>query len=73
MFYVQLAKHDTGDFLSRLACIAADIAALSGPAHGGANEAVLSMLKEIGDESRIDEFIARARARPEAQGPQAVN
>ncbi len=43
------------------ACIAAGIAALWGPAHGGANEAVLSMLEEIGDESRIDEFIARAK------------
>ncbi len=43
------------------ACIAAGIAALWGPAHGGANEAVLSMLEEIGDESRIPEFIARAK------------
>ena len=43
------------------ACIAAGIAALWGPAHGGANEAVLSMLQEIGDESRIDEFVARAK------------
>ncbi len=43
------------------ACIAAGIAALWGPAHGGANEAVLSMLEEIGDESRIDEFVARAK------------
>lgn len=43
------------------ACIAAGIAALWGPAHGGANEAVLSMLEEIGDESRIDDFIARAK------------
>lgn len=43
------------------ACIAAGIAALWGPAHGGANEAVLSMLEEIGDESRIEEFIARAK------------
>ncbi|CAA0093707.1 Citrate synthase [BD1-7 clade bacterium] len=36
------------------ACIAAGIAALWGPSHGGANEAVLDMLEEIGDESRID-------------------
>jgi citrate synthase len=43
------------------ACIAAGIAALWGPAHGGANEAVLNMLEEIGDESRIGEFIARAK------------
>lgn len=43
------------------ACIAAGIAALWGPAHGGANEAVLVMLDEIGDESRIDEFVARAK------------
>ncbi len=43
------------------ACIAAGIAALWGPAHGGANEAVLDMLEEIGDESRIPEFIARAK------------
>jgi citrate synthase len=43
------------------ACIASGIAALWGPAHGGANEAVLEMLHEIGDESRIDEFILRAK------------
>ncbi|RRJ84959.1 citrate synthase [Aestuariirhabdus litorea] len=43
------------------ACIAAGIAALWGPAHGGANEAVLNMLEEIGDESQIDEFVARAK------------
>jgi citrate synthase len=45
------------------ACIAAGIAALWGPSHGGANEAVLSMLEEIGDVSRIDEFVARAKDR----------
>ncbi|MCW3479767.1 citrate synthase [Neisseriaceae bacterium JH1-16] len=39
------------------ACIAAGIACLWGPAHGGANEAVLKMLDEIGDESNIEEFI----------------
>ena len=44
-----------------LACIAAGIASLWGPAHGGANEAVLRMLEEIGDVSRISEFIARAK------------
>ncbi|MBT8138128.1 MAG: citrate (Si)-synthase [Gammaproteobacteria bacterium] len=43
------------------ACIAAGIAALWGPSHGGANEAVLKMLEEIGDESRIDEFVDRAK------------
>ncbi|ABC31447.1 citrate synthase I [Hahella chejuensis KCTC 2396] len=43
------------------ACIASGIAALWGPAHGGANEAVLNMLLEIGDESRIPEFIQRAK------------
>lgn len=39
------------------ACIAAGIACLWGPAHGGANEAVLKMLDEIGSESHIEEFI----------------
>lgn len=43
------------------ACIASGIAALWGPAHGGANEAVLNMLDEIQDESRIEEFIKRAK------------
>lgn len=43
------------------ACIAAGIAALWGPSHGGANEAVLDMLNEIGDVSRIDEFVDRAK------------
>ena len=43
------------------ACIAAGIASLWGPAHGGANEAVLNMLNEIGDKKRIPEFIARAK------------
>ncbi len=43
------------------ACIAAGIAALWGPSHGGANEAVLDMLEEIGNISRIDEFVARAK------------
>lgn len=42
-------------------CIAAGISALWGPAHGGANQAVLEMLEEIGDESKIDEFILRAK------------
>lgn len=43
------------------ACIASGIAALWGPAHGGANEAVLNMLHEIGDVSNIEKFIARAK------------
>jgi citrate synthase len=43
------------------ACIAAGIASLWGPAHGGANEAVLTMLHEIGSKDRIPEFIARAK------------
>ena len=43
------------------ACIAAGIAALWGPAHGGANEICLRMLMEIGSVDRIPEFIARAK------------
>ncbi len=43
------------------ACIAAGIACLWGPAHGGANEAALNMLSEIGTVDRIPEFIARAK------------
>ena len=43
------------------ACIAAGIACLWGPAHGGANEAALNMLHEIGTPARIPEFIARAK------------
>ena len=45
------------------ACIAAGIACLWGPAHGGANEAVLAMLAEIGTVDRIPEFIDRAKDR----------
>jgi len=41
--------------------IAAGISALWGPAHGGANEAVIAMLEQIGDVRRIGEFIARAK------------
>ena len=44
------------------ACIAAGIASLWGPAHGGANEAVLNMLNEIGHKN-IPEYIAKARDR----------
>ncbi len=43
------------------ACIAAGIACLWGPAHGGANEACLTMLKEIGSVDRIPDFIKRAK------------
>ena len=43
------------------ACIAAGIACLWGPAHGGANEAALNMLREIGTVDRIPEYIARAK------------
>ncbi len=43
------------------ACISAGIACLWGPAHGGANEACLNMLEEIGDVSRVNEYIARAK------------
>ena len=43
------------------ACIAAGIASLWGPAHGGANEAVLNMLQQIGSADRIGEFLNRAK------------
>ncbi len=43
------------------ACIAAGIACLWGPAHGGANQACLEMLREIGTPDRIPEFVARAK------------
>ena len=43
------------------ACVAAGIACLWGPSHGGANEAALDMLAEIGSVSRIPEFVARAK------------
>jgi citrate synthase len=43
------------------ACIAAGIAALWGPSHGGANEAVVKMLEEIGTVDNIDKFIAKAK------------
>jgi citrate synthase len=47
------------------ACIAAGIATLWGPAHGGANEAVLKMLAEIGSKDRIPEFIKRVKDKNE--------
>lgn len=43
------------------ACVSSGISCLWGPAHGGANEACLNMLEEIGDVSRIDEYIKRAK------------
>jgi citrate synthase len=43
------------------ACVAAGIACLWGPAHGGANEACLDMLEEIGDVSRVGEYIKKAK------------
>jgi len=43
------------------ACVAAGIACLWGAAHGGANEAVLNMLEEIGDVSRIGEYVQKAK------------
>jgi citrate synthase len=43
------------------ACIAAGIACLWGPAHGGANQACLEMLREIGSVDKIPEYIARAK------------
>ncbi len=45
------------------ACVAAGISALWGPAHGGANEAVLNMLADIGDVSNVPAFVARAKDR----------
>ena len=43
------------------ACISAGIACLWGPAHGGANEACLNMLEQIGDVSKVSEYIGRAK------------
>ena len=43
------------------ACIAAGIASLWGPAHGGANEACLQMLEDIGDVSKVGEFIRKVK------------
>jgi citrate synthase len=43
------------------ACIAAGIASLWGPAHGGANEAVLNMLTEIGNKSRVSDYVKKAK------------
>ena len=48
-------------YANPFACIAAGTACLWGPLHGGANEAVLTMLAEIGDVSRIGDFVNRAK------------
>ncbi|HCA89610.1 MAG: citrate (Si)-synthase [Legionellaceae bacterium] len=48
------------------ACISAGIAALWGPAHGGANEACLTMLQEIGDVKNINHYIKRAKDKNDA-------
>lgn len=48
------------------ACISAGIGCLWGPAHGGANEACLKMLEEIGDVSRVPEYIKRAKDKNDA-------
>jgi len=48
------------------ACIAAGIASLWGPAHGGANEACLTMLEEIGSVDRIPEYVAKAKDKNDA-------
>ncbi|MCD6075342.1 MAG: gltA [Rhodospirillales bacterium] len=48
------------------ACIAAGIASLWGPAHGGANEAVLDMLHQIGDKKHIPEYIKKAKSKDDS-------
>jgi citrate synthase len=48
------------------ACIAAGIASLWGPAHGGANEAVLNMLEKIGDPANIPKYVAKAKDKDDA-------
>ena len=48
------------------ACVAAGISALWGPAHGGANEAVLNMLHQIGDVSNVPKFVKRAKDRDDS-------
>ncbi len=47
------------------ACIAAGIASLWGPSHGGANEAVLNMLQEIGSVKNVNEFVKRVKDKSE--------
>ncbi len=43
------------------ACISSGVSALWGPAHGGANEAVINMLNQIGDVNNIDKYVAKAK------------
>merc|ERR1740116_787907 len=45
------------------ACIAAGIASLWGPAHGGANEAVITMLEQIGSAEKVPQFVADVKAK----------
>lgn len=45
------------------ACIAAGVASLWGPAHGGANEAVIKMLQQIGSVDRVEQFVADVKAK----------
>merc|ERR1712187_991180 len=45
------------------ACVAAGVASLWGPAHGGANEAVIKMLEEIGTVDRVPEFVENVKAK----------
>merc|ERR1712139_722815 len=47
------------------ACIAAGVASLWGPAHGGANEAVINMLEEIGTVDRVPQFVQDVKAKKE--------
>lgn len=54
-------QHAGSSQANPFACIASGIAALWGPAHGGANEAVLRMLEDIGSKSRIPDALARAK------------
>ena len=54
------------------ACIAAGVACLWGPAHGGANEAALNMLREIGTVDRIPEFIAKVKDKSERRPPDGL-
>ncbi len=54
------------------ACIAAGIACLWGPAHGGANEAALKMLEEIGTVDRIPEFIEEAKDKNDGLPPDGL-
>ena len=50
-------------YANPFACIAAGVASLWGPAHGGANEAALMMLRDIGTPDRIPDFIERAKSK----------